>query len=264
MFGNFMDKTKSKTIVFVHGLFMNPSIWDDWVQFFKDKGFTSYTPAYPHHEGTPLYLHKNYSRELRKLTFGQVVDSLSIFIDKLNETPILIGHSMGGLIVQKLMENGKGTAGVCIAPAPPMGIMSFNWSFLRANLPVINPLKGNSVFIPSVAWFHYALCNTMTLEQTQTEYDRFVVPESRNIPRTSTLMQGYIDFKKPHQPLLIIAAENDHIVPSSLCKKNFKAYKKNNSKIDFKEFSGRSHYICREENWQEVVQFINKWLMPFI
>lgn len=236
-----MDNHRSKVIVFIHGLFMNPKIWDDWVLFFEAKGFTCHTPAYPHHEGTPADLRKNFDRELAELSFGQLVNSLSAFIDELPEISILIGHSMGGLAVQKLMEQNKGTAGVCIASAPPKGILSFRWSFLRANLPVLNPLKGNALFIPSIAWFHYALCNTMTMEQTQLEYDQFVVPESRKIPRTSATNQGRIDFKKPHGPLLIIAGENDHIIPSSLNKKNYEAYKDKYSKIDFKEFSGRTH-----------------------
>lgn len=84
----------------------------------------------------------------------------------------------------------------------------------------------------------------MTMDEAQIEYTKFVVPESRNIPRSSTGNDGKIDFKKPHQPLLIIAGEEDNIVSSSLNKKNFNAYKDKNSKTDFKEFASRTHYIC--------------------
>ena len=72
----------------------------------------------------------------------------------------------------------------------------------------------------------------MTLEQTEIEYTRFVVPESRNIPRSSTKNDGIVDFKKPHNPILIIAGEQDNIIPSSLNKKNFEAYKDKNSRTD--------------------------------
>jgi alpha-beta hydrolase superfamily lysophospholipase len=87
-----------------------------------------------------------------------------------------------------------------------------------------------------------------------------VVPESRNIPRSSTGKSGKIDFVKPHAPLLIIAGEKDNIIPSSLNRKNFLAYKNKNSKIDFKEFPGRTHYICGQENWQEVASYIETWI----
>ncbi|HEY4799025.1 MAG TPA: alpha/beta hydrolase, partial [Bacteroidia bacterium] len=134
------------------------------------------------------------------------------------------------------------------------------WSFLKANLPTINPLKGNSVCLPTKEWFHYAFCNTMTAEQTAVEYEKFVVPESRNIPRSSTKQDGYIDFSKPHHPLLFIAGAEDHIIPSSLNKKNFDAYKNASGRKDFKKFSGRTHYLCGQENWKEVADYILQWI----
>ncbi len=252
--------TQSKTIVFIHGLFQSPQGWAEWKKHFEAQGYTCYTPAYPYHEGKPEELRKNVNPALGKLTFGQVIDSLAAFIDKLPEKPILIGHSMGGLAVQKLINMGKGVAGVCIDTAPPKGIISFKWSFLKSNFPTINPFKGNSVCLPSIKWFQYAFCNTLTLEQTAKIYNESVVPESRNIPRSSTKNDGYIDFKKAHAPLLFIAGEKDNIIPSSLNRTNFEAYKDTNSKKEFKEFPGRTHYICGQENWQEVADYILGWM----
>jgi pimeloyl-ACP methyl ester carboxylesterase len=255
-----METTNSKTIVFIHGLFMNPVSWSDWKKYFEAEGYTCYAPAYPYHDGEPSFLRKNIDPKLGTLNFMQVVGSLCAFIDALPEKPILIGHSIGGLLVQKLIEMDRGVLGVSIDPAPPKGILSFKWSFLRANFPTINPLKGDSVCLPSVKWYHYAFCNTMTMEQTKAEYEKFVVPESRNIPRSTTTSDAKIDFKKPHNPLLIIAGEKDHIIPESLNKKNFKAYKDKDSKIDFKEFAGRTHYICGQEGWEEVAAYIAQWI----
>ncbi|MGB3947177.1 MAG: alpha/beta hydrolase [Bacteroidia bacterium] len=251
---------QTKTVVFIHGLFQNPNAWTEWKQYFEAQGYTCYTPAYPYHEGDPVELRKNQNPALAKLTFAQVIDSLIVFIDKLPEKPILVGHSMGGLAVQKLISLNKGVAGVCIDAAPPKGIFSFKWSFLKANLPTVSHLKGNSICLPSVKWFHYAFCNTMTLEQTEIEYNKFVVPESRNIPRSSTKQDGYIDFKKPHHPLLFIAGEEDNIIPAALNKKNFDAYKDINSKKEFKQFADRTHYICGQKNWQEVADYILVWI----
>jgi pimeloyl-ACP methyl ester carboxylesterase len=253
-------KISSKSIVFIHGLFMNPKSWDTWINFYETRGYNCYAPAYPFHEGEPADLRRNINQDLGNLTFGQVINSLIQFIDKLAEEPILIGHSIGGLAVQKLIGLNKGVAGICIDPAPPKGLFSAKWSFLKANLPTINPLKGNSVFLPDVKWFQYAFCNTMTINQTEIEYNKFVVPESRNIPRSSTKDDGIIDFKKPHNPILIIAGEKDNIIPASLNKKNFEAYKDNNSRTDFREFEGRTHYICGQQNWEEVASFVNEWI----
>ncbi|HTB07520.1 MAG TPA: alpha/beta hydrolase [Bacteroidia bacterium] len=250
----------SKTIVFIHGLFMNPRSWESWKKYFEALGYSCHAPAFPYHEGEPANLRKNVNPKLGTLTFNQVIDSLAAYIDKLPEKPILIGHSIGGLAVQKLLGMDKGIAGIAIDPAPPKGIFSFKWSFLRANLPTISPLKGNTVCLPSVKWFHYAFCNTMTMAETENEYNKFVVPESRNIPRSTTGKEGEIDFKKAHAPLLIIAGEKDHIIPASLNKKNYKAYKDKNSVTNFKEFHGRTHYICGQQGWEEVAGYINNWI----
>jgi pimeloyl-ACP methyl ester carboxylesterase len=254
------NSINSKTIVFIHGLFMNPVSWERWIHFFEAKGYTCYAPAYPFHELIPVELRNNINIQLGKVTFGQVINHLSSFIDKISEKPLLIGHSMGGLAVQKLIEMNKGVAGICIDPAPPEGIFSLKWSFLKANLTTINPLKGNSVFLPRVKWFQYAFCNTMTMEQTETEYSNYVVPESRNIARSSTGKEGHINFKRPHHPLMFIAGEKDNIIPASLVRSNFNAYKDKNSKIDFKQFEGRTHYICNQQNWEEVAQYIFDWI----
>jgi pimeloyl-ACP methyl ester carboxylesterase len=254
-------RINSKTIVFIHGLFMNPVSWTEWIKYFEDKGYTCFAPAYPFHEGNPVALRNLTDKSLGAITFEQVVYVFSAFIDSLPEKPILIGHSMGGLAVQKLIGMNKGEAGICIDPAPPKGLFSFKWSFLKANLSTINPLKGNSVCLPSLKWFHYAFCNTMTMEQTAEEYKKYVVPESRNIARTSTGIDGQIDFRKPHNPLLIIAGEKDNIVPSSLNKKNQESYKDKNSITAFMEFKDRTHYICAQRGWQEVASYTDSWIL---
>jgi pimeloyl-ACP methyl ester carboxylesterase len=251
----------TKSIVLIHGLFMNPKSWTEWKRYFEEHGFTVYAPAYPYHTGEPADLRRQADPQLARLTFGEVTKHLADFIDKLPEKPILIGHSMGGLAVQKLIGMNKGVAGACIDSAPPRGIFCFEWSFLRANLATINPFKGDSICLPGLRWFRYAFCNTMGMEETKAEYEKFVVPESRNIPRSSAGTDGRVDFKKPHAPLLFIAGEKDHIIPASLNRSNFKAYKDPSSLREFREFPGRTHYICGQANWKEVADHILAWIV---
>jgi pimeloyl-ACP methyl ester carboxylesterase len=255
---------KSNTIVFIHGLFMNPESWSQWVKYFEKKGYKCYTPAYPFHEGNPGKLRNSINPELGMVTFKQVIESLTKLIDTLPEKPVLIGHSMGGLAVQKLMSMDKGAVGISIDPAPPKGIFSFKWSFLKANLPTINPFSKSTVYLPDLNWFHYSFCNTMTLEQTEAEYNKFVVPESRNIAISSTGEEGKIDFSKPHYPLLFIAGEKDNIVPASLVRKNYEAYHGNQSRTEYIEFEGRTHYICCQPKWEDVAIYIAGWIKSLV
>ena len=252
--------SSSNTIVFVHGLFVNPTSWAGWKTWFESKGYTVYTPSNPGHTGNPAELRANPPAGLGKIDFEQVVKHQAAFIDTLPEKPILIGHSLGGLIVQKLLSMGKGVAGVMIDGAAPVGIITTTWSFWKSSFPVINYFKGNSPFTGSKDWFHYTFGNTLSKAESDKVYDEIVVPESRNIARGTLKSFAKIDFKKPHVPMLFIAGEKDNIIPADLNRKNFLAYKDKNSTREFRQFQGRSHYIVGQDGWEEVATYVLDWV----
>ena len=222
-----------------------------------------HAPSNPCHENSVHAMWEYTPQELRDVTFVDVVKKLATFIDTLPEQPILIGHSLGGLSVQKLVEKWKAAAGICIDGAAPAGILSTQWSFIKANLPVLNPLRGNSVFHPSKEWWFYAFGNNLTRKESDKAFDEFAVPESRNIPRGTIGGFAKIDFTKPHAPLLFIAGEKDHIIPHQLNEKNFKAYQDANSIKEFKIFENRGHFICGDKNWHEVSTYVYDWINKY-
>lgn len=249
-----------RPIVFIHGMFMNPKSWDGWIRFFEQRGHSCSAPAWPFHEGEPATLRNNIPTELGKLTLGEVTDVFEKHIRTLPEQPILIGHSMGGLITQLLVARDCAAAGVCIDSAAPNGMLVAKWSFFKSNLPVLNPFKGSSPVLLSKKHFRYTFCNTMSAADSNAAWEKFVVPESRNVARSSSGKAGKIDVAKPHAPLLFIAGEQDHIIPAALNRKNHKAYTDSNSVTDFKEFPGRTHFICGQQNWEEVAQYAASWI----
>lgn len=251
---------ESKTIVFVHGLFLNSESWSGWKSFFEERGYTTYAPCYPGHDGDPAKLRENAPENLGQLTFSDVVNQIEVFIQTLPEKPVLIGHSMGGLVAQKLVEKELVEAAVIISSAPPKGVITTKLSFAKSNLGLLNPLKGDSVHYPTKKWFHYAFTNTLPREESDRIFEQYVVPESRNIPRETLKKAGKIDFKKPHVPMLFISGKEDHIIPASLNSKNFKRYKDNNSIREHQIFDGKDHFIVGSENWQEVATYIHNWI----
>ena len=250
----------SRTIVFIHGLFVNPKSWTHWKTRFEEHGYTCHTPANPYHAGEPAVLREHFDPLLGKVTLEDEVDNIANLIDTLPEKPILIGHSLGGLVVQKLLAMEKGVAGVCIDGVPPKGLFTLKWSFWEANFPVLNYFKGDSVFEPNKEWFHYAFAHLMSREESDKVFDELVVPESRNVPRGTLGDFAAIDFKAPHHPLLFIAGEKDHIVPAPLNLENFHAYTDTKSVKEYIEFQGRTHYICGMPGWEEVADFALNWL----
>jgi pimeloyl-ACP methyl ester carboxylesterase len=247
-------------VVFIHGMYMNGRSWAPWIEHFGARGYECHAPSWPYHDGEPAALRAEIDPRLGSLTFGRVTDHLKAFIDTLPSAPILIGHSIGGLQTQKLVNDGYGLAGVAISPAPPRGVLSFDPHFFRANFPHLNPFAGNRPVVMTKPRFHYTFANTMTRQASDESFEAYVVPESRNVPRSTLTRQGRIDFRRPHVPLLLIAAEQDHLTPASLIRKNAKAYRAAGSVVDFREFEGRSHFICNQDGWEEVADHTLGWL----
>ncbi|HEY5134648.1 MAG TPA: alpha/beta hydrolase [Candidatus Nanopelagicales bacterium] len=247
-------------VVFIHGMYMNGSSWQPWVERASDRGLTCHAPSWPFHQGEPPELRAHVDPQLGHLTFGAVTRHYKTFIDTMPKRPMLIGHSIGGLVVQKLINDGYGRAGVAISSAPPRGIVSFDPHFFRANFPHANPLAGNKPVIMTPDRFHYTFCNTMTPEASAEAFERYVVPESRNVPRSTLTKQGRIDFHVAHAPLLFIAGDQDHLTPRAMITKNVRAYKDPTSTIVYQQFVGRSHFICNQTGWQEVADHALDWL----
>ena len=108
--------------------------------------------------------------------------------------------------------------------------------------------------------FQYAFVNTLPLDEQRAAYERYVVPESRRVPRESTGGIAKIDFKNARHPLLIIAGSADHIIPASLNRSNYEKYRQSPSVTEFKEFAGRVHFIIGQQGWEEVADFAASWM----
>jgi fermentation-respiration switch protein FrsA (DUF1100 family) len=164
-------------------------------------------------------------------------------------------------VVQILLQRQAATAGVAIDSAPPQGVFTTKWAFIKSNLPHINPFAPQSQPVQmTLKRFQYTFVNALPLEEQKAAFERYVVPESRRVPAGSLTKVASIDFRRPHPPLLLVAGSNDHLIPASLNKTNYDRYKRSPSITDFKEFAGRTHFTIGQENWQEVAGYIASWL----
>jgi len=241
-----------RTLVLVHGMYMNGRSWDPWIEPARAAGFEPLSPSWPFHEGEPAQLREHVDPGLARLTFPQVVGHFKKLIDDLGERPDVVGHSVGGLVVQKLINDGYARAGVAVSTAPARGIFSFDPHFYRANFPHVNPLAGHRPVRMTPRRFHYAFCNTMTRAASDQAFDRYVVPESRNVPRSTLSRAARIDFRRQHAPLLMIAGSDDHLTPLAAVHRNARAYVASGGEVRFRQFANRSHFICNQDGWEEV------------
>lgn len=248
-----------KDIIFVHGMFQNPKSWTKWVEYFSQRGYNCIAPAWPMHEGEPAQLRANPPEGLGKLSLDDVVTSIEVLALK-HDKPIVIGHSVGGLIAQLLIQRDVAGIGVAINSVAPNMMMDFDWGFLKNSAIIANPLKGDEPIFTNPEMFHGSFANTLSEEESLRAFEETATHDSRNVLRDCMGTTGHINLNAIHDPLLLIAGEKDEIIPASLVEKNYKAYTDENSVTDFKEFSGRSHYICNEPGWEEVAEYVYNWL----
>jgi len=250
---------KTKTIILIHGNFVNDLTWSAWKSHYEKRGYTVYTPSNPGHAGDPPELRKNVHPDLVRTGFIDVVNNIIRLIDSLPEKPLVVGHSMAGMVVMKLLELGKAAAGVSIDGAPPKNVFP-PFQTLKTVLPAFGFFSSANYFMGSRQWYDYAFFNTLADAEKASAFEKIAVPESYKVSRQLVLNSySNIDFKKPHEPILFIGGGSDHIFPAALTKNIAGRYKKDGGKVDVKIFDGKSHFICGEPGWETVADFILNW-----
>ena len=248
-----------RKVMFIHGMFLNPKSWRSWQAFFATRGYDSFAPHWPLHEGEPADLRANVPAGLGELSLETVLRAMREAAAP-HEDLTIVGHSVGGLLAQLLVAEGIGTAGVAICSVAPNRMLAMDWGFFRNSAAITNPLKGDDVFPMDADGFHKNFANTMDRPASDAAFEPFAVDDSRNVFRDCMTDVAKIDVDRPHAPLLFIGAEQDEIVPSPLCKRNAEAYTDRGSRADFFEFKGHGHFICGEPGWEAVAAHVADWL----
>jgi pimeloyl-ACP methyl ester carboxylesterase len=250
----------SNTIIFVHGMFQNPKSWESWQRFFEERGYTTQAPAWAFHDGEPAALRQKIPEGLGKLRLGSIIEQHAKLVNALGEKPIVIGHSVGGLIAQVLASRDLVRASVCIDSVAPNRMLAFDWGFLKNSAAIANPVAGDDPYLMTPEGFHANFANTMSAEESNAAYERFATHDSRNVLRDCMGDAGKIDLERAHPPLLFIAGEKDQIIPPELNEKNAKAYSDKSGVVGYSEFANRGHFICGQPRWEEVAAFVTQWL----
>src|SRR3954462_7196867 len=127
-----MTSILSKPVLFITGAFVGNNCWDEWKMYFESKGYKTVAPPWPYKDASPEELrNRQPDAGIASNRLAALTDYYANITQGFAEQPILIGHSIGGLIVQLLLQQGLGTCGVAIHPVPPQGIITFKFSFLK-------------------------------------------------------------------------------------------------------------------------------------
>jgi pimeloyl-ACP methyl ester carboxylesterase len=258
--------TTPDTIVLIHGLWMTPRCWEKWIPYYEAKGFNVIAPGYPGFEVEVEALRAD-PTPIESLTVDQVAHHYESIIRGLDKPPIIIGHSFGGALVQILADRSCGAAIVAISTNPVRGIPELPLSTIKSVWPVLSNLANRHRAVPfTFEQFHEAFANTLSDEEARAVYERYHIPAPGGIVFSGATANfnphapNTVDFSKENRaPLLFIGASEDVIMPASISRSCARHY--NTGISAYKEFEGRSHFICGEKGWEEVADFALAWAL---
>jgi len=260
------DSTTPDTIVLIHGFWVTPRSWENWIERYEQAGYRVIAPAYPGFEVEVEALNADPS-PIAALTVPAVVEHLEAVVGELESPPILIGHSAGGTFVQLLLDHGFGAAGVAINSAPTEGVRVTPPSQIKSLFPALkNPANRHRAVGFTPKQWHYVFTNTFSEDESQALYERYHVPASGAILWGIVLANlepghqaTWVDYKNDDRaPLLFISGGEDHLMPPSVQRSNAKHYK-SNTITEVKEYEGRAHLLPAQEGWEEVADYALDW-----
>src|SRR5919202_1529961 len=254
-------------LLLIHGAWLSARSWEQFAEYFGARGFDVSAPEWPRKHGDVEQLRDD-AHELAGLGLSEIVDHYAALISELDDPPVLIGHSFGGLIVELLLDRGLGRAGVAMSPAPPKGILVLPFSSLRAASPALaHPSKRRGIVTLTLDEFTYGFVNTFSPEDAAAAYERYAVPETGRIFYEAGFANfrlhppTEVHFKKAERaPLLVVGLEKDHTVPASVSRAQYEKYEGSPAKTEYVELEGRPHLAMIGEGWEEVAAAIGTWL----
>jgi pimeloyl-ACP methyl ester carboxylesterase len=254
------NATGRRPVVFVHGLWLLAASWDPWREHFEEKGYATLAPGWPDDPETAAEA-REHPEVLAGKSLGEITHHYAEAIGGLARKPVVIGHSFGGLLTEKLAGQGLAAGAVAIDPAPFRGVLPLPLSALRSSSPVLrNPANRNKAVGLTYEQFRYAFANAVPEDEAHQLYEDYSVPgpgkpvfqaASANInPRSeasvevSNAMRG---------PLLVISGERDHTVPRAVAHASYTRHQKHSpAPVEFIEIAGRGHSLTIDSGWQEV------------
>src|SRR5262252_1557871 len=267
------NSTSATPVVFIHGLWLLPSSWANWADFFTQAGYAPLTPDWPDDPETVAEARAE-PEVVAKKTLKQVADHTTEIITALDHKPVVMGHSTGGLLAQMLAGRGLSAATVAIDPGVFRGVLPLPASVLKGVGPfLVNPRTRGRAITLTFAQFKYSWANALGEKEARELYEAFHVAGSgialaqmgnANLnPRT----EAKVNTANPGRgPLLIIDGEKDHTVPWAIANAAYQRQKRNPAVTEIVKIPNRGHSLTIDHGWREVAQtaldFVRRFAPP--
>jgi pimeloyl-ACP methyl ester carboxylesterase len=249
----------SETLMMIHGMYCCGWHWRNYEAFFNTRGYRCLSPTLRYHDmGERNFPHP----ELGATSLLDYAQDMENQISKLPRKPIIMGHSMGGLIAQILGSRGRAKALVLLAPASPRGINPIRWTVIRSFWTYlgVNGFWKKPLHL-SFETAMYAAFNLLPVEDRKANYERCVYESGRAAAEMGFWMfdpkgASKVDASAVTCPVLVVSGTKDRMTPPSVVRKVAKKYQGST----YKEFQNHAHWMIGEPGWEKIAGFIDDWL----
>jgi alpha-beta hydrolase superfamily lysophospholipase len=254
-------------VVFIHGLWLHAKSWEPWFDYFRNEGFDPIAPNWPG-ERDSVEETRAHPDDVADKHIDEITEHFAEIISGFDVPPVIIGHSFGGLIAEKLLGQNFGNSAVAIDPAQIKGVLPLPLAQLRAALPaLLNPTNINKAIALTEKEFKFGFANALSDEEAHELYEKYAIPSTvRPLFQAAAAnftvhSQAAVDTKNEVRgPLLLISGTADHTVPDVTTDATLKQYRDSEAVTELIKFHGRGHSLAIDHGWRDVATEILVWL----
>lgn len=233
--------TGKPPLLLVHGLGHGAWCWENWVDAAVEAGYPTHAVSLRGHAGS--------AGRLRTATVGDYVSDVLRTAATLTEPPVLVGHSMGGLVAQLALARSRFRAGVLVAPVPPHPALGSLLSVAR---------RHPSDALRMVAFMSLPLRASYLFERLDDDAARRHC--DRTGPESPLAQYQLLLHRRPGRPaggapVLVLGTPEDRLVPIGDVRRTARRY---GARLE--EFPGTGHDLMLDEGWQEPFAAMDRWL----
>ena len=261
-----MAESRPTPVLFIHGLWVHSDAWRPWVDLYTAAGYQPIVEGWPGDRDT-VAATRAQPTGLNNVGIDAITKKYAALIETLDAQPIVVGHSFGGLVAQKLLAQGLAAKAIAIDPGPIKGVTKLPFAQIRTALPVIKSKKNRASTVAlSERQFRFGFANAVSKAEATDLWTKWSIPgpgrplfeatEAKKDPNSPTA----VDTTFPSRgPLLIIGGGKDHTVPEVVSRQAFELYN-TPAPTAYKVFPDRGHSLVFDSGWRTVADYTLEWL----